>query len=131
MSRVDRSSVLGVLVLTAVVPAGLAALRPFAEPRAALGFAAGWGLALLVMLPGWVLIARAMATAGSHAFVRAFLAAALLRLLFTMAGATAFALALPEPPLLSFLLAFFLGYGSLTLLELRHTLPRTRREPAA
>ncbi len=131
MSRVDRTSVLGVLLLTAVVPAGLALLQPFAESRPTLGFAAGWALALLVMLPGWLLLARAMAATGGHEIVRAFMGAALLRLVLTIGGTTAFALSLTDAPLRSFLLAFFLGYASLTVLELSRTLPRKRREQSA
>ncbi len=131
MSRADRTSVLGVLLLTAVVPAGLALLQPFAEPHAALGFAAGWALALLVMLPGWFLLVRAMALRGGHEFVRAFMTAALLRLVLTLGGTAAFALSVPEAPILSFLLAFFLGYASLTALELRSTRLLRRRERSA
>lgn len=128
MSRADRASVLGVLLLSAVVPGTLALLAPFAEERATLGIVAGWGLALLVMVPGWLLVARAMVASGGHAFVRAFLGASLLRLLLTVTGVVTFALAVPQAPLFSFLLAFFVGYASLTVLELRHTLPRAPRE---
>jgi hypothetical protein len=123
MAGADRGLLLGALSLTALVPAGLLAWQPFGEPRATLGVAAGWGAALAVTLPGWLLLGRTLATDG-RGFLKGFMGAMVLRLLLTVAAVLAFALLVEDAPLRSFVLAFFAGYVALTALELRLALGR-------
>lgn len=123
MAGADRGLLLGAVALTALVPAGLLAWQPFGEARATLGVAAGWGSALAVTLPGWLLLGRTLAADG-RGFLKGFLGASLLRLLLTVAAVLAFALLVEDAPLRSFVLAFFAGYVLLTALELRLALGR-------
>ncbi|MBM3984551.1 MAG: hypothetical protein FJ296_02485 [Planctomycetes bacterium] len=126
MTGADRGLLLGALALSALVPVGLAALQPFGEARATLGVAAGWGAALAVTLPGWLLLGRTLAADG-RGFLKGFLGASLMRLLLTIAAVLAFALLVQDAPLRSFVLAFFAGYVLLTALELRLVLGRRQR----
>jgi hypothetical protein len=128
MNGTDRSFALGTLLLTAVVPGSLLALEPFAEARASFGVLSGWAAALLVLLPGYVFMRRAMAGQDARAFVRAFMIGTSLRLALTVAATLAFALLVPEPPLKSFVLTFFAGYALLMALELRLAVRPQRKE---
>jgi len=131
MNRADRRFALGTLLLTAVVPTTLAALRPFGEPRSALGIAAGWGAALLMMVPSYLLVSRALARPGSTGFLQGVMGGMLLRLLVTVAATLGFGLLVSEPPLKAFVLAYFLGYGLLTFVELRVVTRASRPEARA
>ena len=71
MSRRDRLFVLAVVGLTVLVALPVALLRPLAEERAALGTAVGWGLAILIMVPNYMLLSRALAESNPHRFVAA------------------------------------------------------------
>ena len=85
MTRRDRLFVLAVVGLTALVPVPLAVFRPLAEGRAALGTLAGWGLALLMMVPSYALLTRAMTEQNPHRFVTTFMTGTMLRLFLTIA----------------------------------------------
>jgi hypothetical protein len=119
MSRADRVFALGTLLLTAAVPTTLAALQPFGEPRATLGVAAGWGAALLMMVPSYVLVSRSLARPGARGLLQGVLGGMLLRLVLTVGATLAFGLLVQDAPLKSFVLTFFAGYVLLTALELR------------
>ena len=131
MNRADRSFALGTLLLTAALPTSLAALQPFGEPRSALGIAAGWGAALLMMVPSYVLVSRTISRPGSAGFLQGVMGGMLLRLLVTVAATLSFGLLLEQPPLKAFVLAYFLGYGLLTFVELRALTRRPRPETSA
>jgi hypothetical protein len=121
MSRRDGRFAAWVLGLTVVVPGALLALSPIDEPRAAFGVLVGWGLALAVMLPSYLLLARAVSAENPHRFVRNFMLGMLLRMFATVIAVAAFHLTVEDAPLRSFLLSFFLGYGALTACELSLT----------
>ena len=103
-------SVLGVLALSS--------LAPFAEARAGLGVAAGWGLALAVMLPGHLLNAAALASNDPRRLQRSVLLGSALRLLGSGVGMLLFAGLVSEAPMTAFLLSFLAGYFVLAVLEL-------------
>ena len=131
MSRPDRLFALGVLLLTAAVPTSLAALQPFGEPRATLGVLCGWGAALAMMVPSYLLVARSLARPGSRGFLQAVMGGMLLRLAMTVAAVLAFGLLVDDAPLKCFVLAFFAGYALLTVLELRLLLRGAARGASA
>ena len=118
MSRRDRLFVLAVVGLTALVPVPLAVLQPLAEARSPLGTLAGWGLALLIMVPSYVLLVRAMAEHNPHRFVTAFMTGAILRLFLTIGGILGFWLAVKPAPMRSFVLTLLGGYVLLSAVEL-------------
>jgi hypothetical protein len=118
MTRRDRLFVLAVVGLTALVPLPLAVLRPLAEERAVLGTLAGWGLALLIMVPSYVLLTKAIAEPNPHRFVSAFMTGAILRLFVTIGGVLGFWLAVKPAPMRSFVLSLLGGYVLLSAVEL-------------
>ena len=118
MTRRDRIFAAGAAALTLLVPGLLSALAPFAESRATLGTWTGWSVALLMMVPSWVLLSRGMGRTNPHALLRSVMGGALLRLSLTATAVFLFATRVSDPPLRSFLLAFFLGYILLSALEL-------------
>ena len=129
MTRRDRLFVLAVVGLTALVPLPLAVLRPVAEERAALGTVAGWGLALLIMVPSYVLLIRAMAEQNGHRFVTAFMTGAILRLFLTLGGVLGFWLAVKPTPMRSFVLSLLGGYVLLSAVELLLVRPARDANP--
>jgi hypothetical protein len=131
MTSADRGFALGVLLLTAVVPTALAALQPFGESRALFGVWSGWGAALLVLVPGYLFLRRAMASGDAKAFLRAFMLGTTLRLALTVAATLGFALLVPDAPIKIFVLTFFAGYGLLMALELRLLVRRKGKEASA
>jgi hypothetical protein len=124
MSRRDRLFALAVVGLTALVPVPLALLQPLAEARSALGTLAGWGLALLIMVPSYALLARTVAEQNPHRFVTAFMTGALLRLFLTVGGLVGFWLAVKPAPMRSFVLTLLGGYVLLSAVELVLVRPR-------
>src|SRR5262245_13309115 len=118
MTRRDRLFVLAVVGLTALVPLPLAVLRPLSEERTVLGILAGWGLALLIMVPSYALLVRAMAESSPHRFVTAFMTGAILRLFLTLGGVLGFWLAFKPAPMRSFVLSLLGGYVLLSAVEL-------------
>jgi hypothetical protein len=108
--------------LTLLVPGLLLAAAPFAEPRAQFGTLVGWTLALLVMIPSYMLLTRAAGNDDPQGFIRGFMLGTLVRLMLTGGVAVLFVLLVEQPPIKSFLLSFFLGYALLTTLELALTL---------
>ena len=129
MSRRDRAFVLAVAGLTVLVALPVAVLRPLAEDRAALGTAVGWGLALVIMVPSYVLLSRALAETNPHRFITAFMTGAILRMALTLLGVLGFWLAFRPAPMRSFVFALLGGYVLLTVVEL--VLVRGGSAPAA
>jgi hypothetical protein len=117
MARPERTFALGTLLATLVVPGAFLALEPFREPRAALGVVAGWGLALLIIVPSFWLMARVMGSDDRLAFHRAFMGGSMGRFALGIAGVVLFATQIDQPPLWSFISCFFLGYFALSALE--------------
>ena len=126
MTRRDRSFALGALALSLVIPGLLLVLRPFDEPRAAFGLLTGWGVALAIMVPSYLLLSRTLGSEDSRTFLGGFLGGSLGRLVLTALAVVLFVKLVPEAPAGSFLTAYFLGYFSLTVLELLLTV---RRQP--
>lgn len=118
MTRRDRLFALAVVGLTALVPLPLAVLRPLAEERAVLGTLAGWGLALLIMVPSYALLTKAMAAPNAHRFVSAVMAGAILRLFVTLGGVIGFWMAVKPAPMRSFVLSLLGGYVLFSAVEL-------------
>jgi hypothetical protein len=131
MTRRDRLFVLAVVGLTALFPLPLALLRPTAEERAVLGTLAGWGLALLIMVPSYALLVRAMAESNPHRFVSAFMTGAMLRLFLTAGGVFGFWLAVKPAPMRSFVLSLLGGYVLLSAVELTLVRPPRRASPGS
>jgi hypothetical protein len=125
MRRRDRLFAGACLGLTLLVPGLLLALTPIAEPRASLGTLVGWMVALGVMIPSYAMLSRASASGDAQAVIRGFMLGTLVRLMFTGAAAVLFVKLVENPPVKSFLLAFFLGYALLTTLELSLTLGKS------
>ncbi|MHC5212489.1 MAG: hypothetical protein ACYTG2_17390 [Planctomycetota bacterium] len=125
MTRRDGLFALWVSGLTLAVPGTLLALSPIDEARATFGVLLGWGLALVIMLPSYLLLARAVSAENPHRFVRNFMLGMLLRMFATVIAVAAFYVTVEDAPLRSFLLSFFLGYGSLTAVELTLTMRGT------
>jgi hypothetical protein len=127
MTARDARFAAGTLLLTLLVPGALLLAAPFAEERATLGTLAGWGAALLIMVPSYALLVRSVDAADPHRFLRAFMLGTLLRLVLTVGAVLVFATQVERAPLRAFVLSFFLGYMLLTALELMVTLRRDRR----
>ncbi len=117
----DLRFALGALLLTVLVPGVLLLATPFGEARSQLGTLAGWGSALVIMVPSYLLVVRSMESTDSHRFLRAFMLGTLMRLLLTVAAVLLFVTQVPDAPSKSFVLAFFLGYMLLMGLELMLT----------
>ena len=129
MTRRDRLFVLAVVGLTALVPVPLAVFRPLAEERAALGTLAGWGLALLMMVPSYALLTRAMAEQNPHRFVTTFMTGTMLRLFLTIAGVVGFWLVVKPAPMRSFVASLLGGYVLLSAVELLLVRPSRGSSP--
>jgi hypothetical protein len=114
----DRRFMLGTLGLTALIPGVLLATRPLAEERQVMGYLAGWGLALLIMVPSYMLLVRGLASGEFNSVLKSVLGGMMGRLVMMVAAIVIFVKLVPEPPVVSFLLTFALGYGGLTALEL-------------
>ena len=114
----DLRFALGALLLTLLVPGTLLLARPFGEARGELGTLVGWGAALAIMIPSYVLVVRSIESTDSHRFLRAFMLGTLLRLVATIAAVVLCVTQVDQPPVKNFILAFFLGYMLLTGLEL-------------
>lgn len=118
---------LGVLAATLAIPGALLATAPIAEARAPLGYLVGWGLALALVVPSYVVLSRVSRDPEDPRFNRALLGGTLGRFLLALVGMTLFATLVDDAPVKAFLLAFFLGWMLLTGLELGAVL---RRRPA-
>lgn len=124
MTRSDAIFAAGCVVFSLVIP-GLMLSRPvFGESGSTFGTLAGWGLALAVMVPSYVMLSRTIHAENMHRFHRAFMLGTALRFAGCIVGTLAFALLVPDAPILTFLMAFFLGYVLLTALELPLALRR-------
>ena len=123
--RAERSFVLWVAAASLTVPGSLLLLRPFDEPGVELAVGAGWGLAMLVIVPSFFLMARVMGSDDALRFQRAFMFGIMGRFGVSILGVLAFATLLEQPPLWTFLLSFFLGYALLSGLEMVLLLKKT------
>lgn len=125
----DRLFAGACLGLTLLVPGLLLAATPFAEPRAQLGVIVGWALALLVMVPSYVLLTRAVGSEDPQRVIRGFMLGTVVRMFLTGGVAVLFVLLTEQTPIKSFLLSFFLGYALLTVIELMLTLGKSNGKP--
>jgi hypothetical protein len=125
MTARDGRFAAGALLLTLLVPGLLLATSPFGEERATLGTLAGWGAALAIMVPSYVLLTRTV-HADPHRFLRGFMLGTLLRLILTVVAVLVFVTQVEHAPVRAFVLSFFLGYMLLTGLELTLALRRGR-----
>lgn len=115
----------GTLLATALVPGLLILAQPLAEPRQVLGFACGWGLALAALVPSTLLMLRVKSEDGQR-FYNVFMGATAFRFALVLGAVAGFWFLVDQPPMISFLMSFFLGYVILTALEL---VLLTRRDP--
>lgn len=129
MTRRDGLFLLIAGFLTATVAPLLSAVRLFGEEQYTQGIWMGWGAALLIMIPSWFLLSRALVQTRPNAFLAGFLGGALGRLALTVCAVFAVWAFFPSPPLKAFVLAYFLGYFILTAVELCLTTTK-RFQPA-
>ncbi len=113
----DRAFYTGTAVATAVVPTLILWGAPFDEPRHVLGAVVGWALALLVIVPSYVLLSRALGDDDNQRFFRLFAGGTIGRMVVVLVAVVLFATLVEEAPVKTFLLSFFLGYLLLTGLE--------------
>lgn len=126
----DLAFVAGLLGLSGLVLGWLLLDPPFGEPRSDLGAGWGWGLAVVAIVPSYVLLSRAMADDNPHRFQRAFLLGTMGRFLVSLLGTVAFWVSIEDAPIKIFLLAFGLGWLLLTGLELGLVLKPQRAKAA-
>ena len=110
---------------TALVPGLLMFTQPLNEPRQLLGFACGWGLALLALVPSTLMLLR-VKNEGGQRYYNVFMGATAFRFALVLGAVLGFWFLVDEPPVISFLVSFFLGYVIFTALEL---VLLTRRDP--
>ena len=118
MSRRDATFAVGCVLLSATVPGVMLAFPAFGDERVTLGVLAGWGLALAIMVPSYVLLSRTLHAGDNQRFYRAFMLGTAMRFAGCILGTLAFGLLVPEAPMKTFVMAFFLGYFLLMALEL-------------
>jgi len=63
---------------------GILLLLPMGAARARFGTLSGWGLALLIMVPSYALLSRAMRSEDPHKFIRSFMLGMILRMFATL-----------------------------------------------
>jgi L-asparagine transporter-like permease len=117
MTPHDRVFAGGTLIATAVVPALILLGAPFDEPRYVMGVLWGWALALLTIVPSYVLLSRAVRQADSNRFFTAWAGGTIGRMVLVLLAVVLFVTLVEQAPTKSFLLSFFLGYMLLTGLE--------------
>ncbi|GJM20563.1 MAG: hypothetical protein DHS20C15_04780 [Planctomycetota bacterium] len=125
MTTAERQFFGCVVIATALVPGLLMLGQPLNEPRQVLGFACGWGLALLALVPSTLLMLRVKNEEGQR-FYNAFMGATAFRFALILGAVAGFWFLVEQPPLIAFLMSLFLGYVILTALEL---ILLTRRDP--
>lgn len=131
MSRTDVRFLAGALAGSVAVPGVLLSAAPIDEARASLGYVVGWTLALLLVVPSYLLMARVTRDPEDPRFNRALLGGTLGRFALALVGMTLFATLVEEPPVKAFLLAFFLGWMLLTGLELTAVVGRSKKKVEA
>jgi hypothetical protein len=127
MSRGDLLFAVGATAGTLAVPGLLVLGQPLEEPRADLGYAAGWSLALLLVVPSYVIMSRVSRDPDDPRFFKALLGGMVGRFVLALVAMTLFATLVDHPPVKAFLLTFFLGWLILTGLELTSVMGRSRR----
>lgn len=131
MNRADKGFALATCGASVLVPGLLMLLAPFGEDQQALGIAWGWAAAVLVMVPSYLLMSRTVGSEDRNRFLRGFLAGSLGRLFLTVLAVLAFWKIVPEPPMVAFIVTYFLGYFLLTAVELPLSLGRLPGRSAA
>ena len=131
MAAPERSFTLGAILMTLVVPGLLIVGRPFAESGSTMGVVVGWGLALLVIVPSFFLMRRVMGSQDNHRFYRNFMVGVIGRFAGSIMGVVLFYVLVPDPPLWSFVLSFFLGYALLSTLEVLLLLKKSPESSSA
>lgn len=125
MTPRSRLFAIGTVLSTLIVPGALIALSPFGTPRHVLGVACGWGLALVVLVPSFMAMTRVMACGDERRIQARFMYTMMARFAASLLGVALFALLVETPPLFDFVLAFFLGFITLTALELTSLLAKS------
>ncbi|MFT7463680.1 MAG: hypothetical protein ACI9EF_002027 [Pseudohongiellaceae bacterium] len=125
MTPRNRSFAVGATLSTLVIPALLIAVSPFGAARPELGVVSGWGMALLVIVPSFVAMSRVMVSGDNQRIQTRFLFSMMARFVASVMGAALFATTVDEPPLLDFILAFFLGFAVLSACELTFLLSKS------
>jgi hypothetical protein len=118
MTPHDRFFAWGTLIATAVVPTLILLGAPFNEPRYVLGVVTGWSLALLTIVPSYMLLSRAVRQSDNTRFFNAWAGGTLGRMALVLVAVVLFVTLVDQAPVKSFLLSFFLGYMLLTGLEI-------------
>jgi len=125
MSLAERQFLGCAVIATTLVLGLLMFAQPLDEARQLLGFASGWGLALAALVPSALLMLRVKNDA-SQRFYNVFMGATAFRFALVLGAVAGFWFLVDQPPMISFLMSFFLGYVILTALEL---VLLTRRDP--
>ncbi|MDG2148222.1 MAG: hypothetical protein P8N09_01730 [Planctomycetota bacterium] len=118
MTPHDRVFTWGTVIATAVVPTLILLGAPFDEPRFVMGILCGWGLALLAIVPSYILLSRSIRSGDNAQFFQVWGGGTLGRLFLVLVAVVLFATLVDQAPIMSFLLTFFLGYMLLTGLEI-------------
>jgi hypothetical protein len=122
MTSRDRRFFLGTLGLTVLIPGVLCLTRPLAEEQQVMGYLVGWGVALLIMVPSYLLLMRGLRSGEFNSVLKSVLGGMLGRMVMMVAAIVIFVKLVPEPPVVSFLITFALGYAGLTVVELMSAL---------
>ena len=117
MTAHDRVFFGGTLIATALVPALILLTAPFDEARYVMGTLWGWALALLTIVPSYIILSRAVRQEDSNRFFTAWAGGTIGRMVLVLVAVVLFVTVVAQPPTKTFLLSFFLGYMLLTGLE--------------
>lgn len=125
MTSRNRSFAVGTVLSTLAIPSLLISLSPFDAVRNVMGVACGWGLALAVIVPSFVVMSRLMESGDDRRIQARFMYAMMGRFAASVVGVALFAVLVDEPPLYDFVLAFFLGFAVLSALDLTFLLSKS------
>lgn len=117
MTPHDRVFAGGTLIATALVPTLIVLGAPFEESRHVMGTLWGWALALLTIVPSYVILSRSLRHDDSNRFFTAFAGGTIGRMVAVLVAVVLFVTLVDQAPTKTFLLSFFLGYMLLTGLE--------------
>ena len=117
MNAHDRTFYVGSLLATLLVPGLILLGAPFEETRYVMGALVGWAIALLTIVPSYILISRALSHEDSNRFFKMWAGGTMGRMVVVLVSVALFATLVEDAPIKTFLLSFFLGYMLLTGLE--------------